>query len=497
MIPLLETMFAGEQQATAQINKSNGTPSLTISTDHNTYSTGDIITIFGRFFNGTGFPAKAVVAIQVNKTHEARLGNPLLGSDPLLKPAETIQRISVVTSKNGFYNTTTRVTDGGKYQITAIITNSGATTENAFSQFEASGLFTTIPFLFLYSAVGFLIGLLAIIPFSAPKSTSEQAADVHGILLERRKARLEILRFLCLTGIVASIIGALLFSDVELGVNSPLGLVRQHPLVGKQSNTTQTAGQWVINVGGSPVNNYTEGIQIPATVVIFGLLGGYLRYLYGLRYLYATKSEDPKNVEPQWGDIDLTDPLWSFKHSLRSLALIFLAPLLAIAIWFVIFQGGTTGKFAIAAISLVIGLVTEEAIQALIAFARNLLSGIKGISPSSAETKETLKITSKFPEDRATGLSAKPPPTIKGTFSEVLDKTTVNHNSFKITDINNLELPGIENAKYDLSNDGQTAMLTPPNLEASKTYIITITTQLKDIKGNSLGQTAKWWFKTA
>jgi hypothetical protein len=60
-----------------------------------------------------------------------------------------------------------------------------------------------------------------------------------------------------------------------------------------------------------------------------------------------------------------------------------------------------------------------------------------------------------------------------------------------------LELPGIGNAKYDLSNDGQTAMLTPPNLEASKTYIITITTQLKDIKGNSLGQTAKWWFRTA
>ena len=167
--------------------------------------------------------------------------------------------------------------------------------------------------------VGFLIGLLALIPFSAPKSASAPA-EVQGMLLERRKARLEILRFLCLTGIVASIIGALLFSDVELGVNSPVGLVRGASSSWKGIKHTQTAGQWVVNVGGSPVDNYTGGIQVPATVVIFGLLGGYLRYLYGLRFLYATKgkSEDPKNVEQQWGDIDLTDPLWSFKHSLRS-----------------------------------------------------------------------------------------------------------------------------------------------------------------------------------
>ena len=155
------------------------------------------------------------------------------------------------------------------------------------------------------------------------------------------------------------------------------------------------------------------------------------------------------------------------------------------------------GKFAIAAISLVIGLVTEEAIQALIAFARNLLSGVKGISASSAEVKELLKITSKFPDDRTNGLPAKPPVAIKATFSEVLDKTTVNSHSFKITDTNNLEPPGIENARYDLSNDGQTAVLTPPNLEASRTYIVAITTQIKDIKGHSLDQTEKWWFRTA
>jgi len=40
--------------------------------------------------------------------------------------------------------------------------------------------------------------------------------------------------------------------------------------------------EWMINVGGYPNDNYSEGVQIPIYVFTFGILGGYLRYLYDM-----------------------------------------------------------------------------------------------------------------------------------------------------------------------------------------------------------------------
>ena len=52
-------------------------------------------------------------------------------------------------------------------------------------------------------------------------------------------------------------------------------------------------GQWVINIGGQPPN-YDYGIQIPISVLIFGILGGYLRYLYKTSKLRSSS-------ERSWG----------------------------------------------------------------------------------------------------------------------------------------------------------------------------------------------------
>ena len=127
-----------------------------------------------------------------------------------------------------------------------------------------------------------------------------------------------------------------------------------------------------------------------------GVAGGYLRYLYGLRFLYEVPKEAkerPEDTDTFWRDIVIYDQMRPYKHSFRSLALFFLAPLIAIAVWFVLWQGGTSGYYAIAAVSFSIGLVPEEVIRSLIAFARISLKGIKGAGePLSEQTTSTTAI---------------------------------------------------------------------------------------------------------
>jgi hypothetical protein len=73
--------------------------------------------------------------------------------------------------------------------------------------------------------------------------------------------------------------------NTELGANSPMGIVRQHV-----SGSIQNETQWVINFGGISKNGFYQGrVQVPVLIVILGVLGGYLRYLYGLRFLFPAR----------------------------------------------------------------------------------------------------------------------------------------------------------------------------------------------------------------
>lgn len=65
-----------------------------------------------------------------------------------------------------------------------------------------------------------------------------------------------------------------------------MGVVIKHPVDETSKiklddfGRSEQGGQWVFNIGGSQHNNYSNGIQISVFVVIFGLIGGYLRFLY-------------------------------------------------------------------------------------------------------------------------------------------------------------------------------------------------------------------------
>jgi hypothetical protein len=91
----------------------------------------------------------------------------------------------------------------------------------------------------------------------------------------------EILRFVLISGIVVSPIIGLLFSDSELGINSPISLIVKQKIKNDETPTDAIwKNQWFIAVGGMKIDDYMSGILIPIYVIIFGLAGGYLRYLY-------------------------------------------------------------------------------------------------------------------------------------------------------------------------------------------------------------------------
>lgn len=68
---------------------------------------------------------------------------------------------------------------------------------------------------------------------------------------------------------------------------------------------------------------------------------------------------------------------WIFYQSLEDLALLFLAPLLAIAVGFLLIIAGTESKYTLALASLTIGLVTDEAMKALLKFIRRILGTVE------------------------------------------------------------------------------------------------------------------------
>jgi hypothetical protein len=189
----------------------------------------------------------------------------------------------------------------------------------------------------------------------------------------------EMLRFICLTGIAFSMIAALLLTDVQIGTNSPVGLVQAlksadgdrncdepDPSSDQSSETEQR--EWMINFGGQSPDYCGSGIQVPVNIIVFGIAGGYLRYLWDTARL-REKMQDVMKKNGQ----HVINRTWLFYVSLHDLALFILSPLLAIVVWFVLSESGATGLFTIAAVSFTVGLVTEEIIQTLMRFTSSVL----------------------------------------------------------------------------------------------------------------------------
>jgi hypothetical protein len=164
--------------------------------------------------------------------------------------------------------------------------------------------------------------------------------------------------FLILTVFTMVTVITFLFMPSPVGVTSPLGLVVNTDV----SNQTQ----WVINIGGQPlsgtsgdISQYIGGVQIPVYVIVLSFLGAYVYFLIRIPKLVKKKSSELMN------------------NALFYLIRFFMAPLLAVALYLVLWQVEVRGTFILAAISFATGLIIEQVTKRIIDFAKDAI-GKKG-----------------------------------------------------------------------------------------------------------------------
>jgi hypothetical protein len=202
-------------------------------------------------------------------------------------------------------------------------------------------------------------------------------------------------RFIFISAFVWSIIFAFVFTEVEIGTHSPLGLVIRHnlnPGGGELDVTNNPLIDWGINIGGNWENNFSSGVVIPVYVFILGFIGGYLRYLHKAASKERVSPREPivkgkeidKGIETEYTKKSVK-PLESTSSEFQEttygeLSHIFLAPLLAAVVWFIISRGQTDFNiYGMAAISFSIGLVTTEIIQIIVKFMERIIPAEKNI----------------------------------------------------------------------------------------------------------------------
>ncbi|HZI71973.1 MAG TPA: hypothetical protein VFD60_12515 [Nitrososphaeraceae archaeon] len=392
---------------------------------------GELVRVYGNVSDGTGFPVNKDTIIQVNFVNNSAKVPPIRsswmnfimhedynGKNPIYR--------TVVSPVNGSYSVNLLNTaHSGTYFVSAFTADSGQT---ANTYFEVENPLTTFTATMIYVAITLVIILLVVLAFGA--------VSVY---------LMEITTFILISGIVISPIIGLGLADSVLGPNSPVGLVLKHPTGQKDG---KGGGEWIINIGGNQRNNYGDGLNIPVYVVVFGIAGGYLRYLYeaATTNRKETKEEFAKirqSIKPEFYEKDwqyhrlpLTSRLSLHKSnknmtqeelrnkiifqltqheilkekrkyylykSIRNVALIFLSPLLAIAVWFLLVQAGVqseqpangqAGIFILGAVSFTVGLVTDEVVQLLTNFVKERLGLAKEQQDSKKLGKSTLSAVS-------------------------------------------------------------------------------------------------------
>ena len=94
------------------------------------------------------------------------------------------------------------------------------------------------------------------------------------------------MRFSCITILVSTTIIFFIVSDIEYGTSSPIGISIIEKNLEQEIDDLNTSLKlnWVVHFGGHAENNYDAGLNIPIYVIIFGILGGYMRFFYFSAY---------------------------------------------------------------------------------------------------------------------------------------------------------------------------------------------------------------------
>ncbi len=256
-------------------------PLVYFQTDNDRYLTGSKIIVNGKIFDRCGDPLTSQVLVELfklddpNKPYQNQLtdDNLVLNQSKLSGSGEFRQIIDIRRNEQ---------TDASDFVIRASVTDNGVSA-SSFSPIQIRDFPNTGVGIAIFAEVFFIACLLTLIYTQLRHGWSIPSVEPF--------------RFALLT--LCSVIPILIFigADVQLGQDAPFGVVIKHfeePIkeitfqrlteesgtvdVSQQENTVSKF-EWMINVGGSPLDNYRTGIQIPVFVLVFGLIGGYLRFL--------------------------------------------------------------------------------------------------------------------------------------------------------------------------------------------------------------------------
>ena len=360
-------------------------PTMYISTDNGKYIPGQIIVVKGVAYDEKAQPYNGKVSLEA-------------------KDGEKILYLGSINVKNGTFRHAAITLENESPEITITATTGKSIVEQSKTIVQITDFLKTKVGAGVLATVIFIGGVLALL-YAQTKYTW-------------KISHVEPLRFALIT--LASLIPIIVFvaADVQLGVDGLMGLVIKETegdfseinikdiVEGRisdedlQERSLVTKSEWVINVGGHVRDGYSSGIQIPVFVLIFGMLGGYLRFLYKTangwlkRHIeYEIKREGltsqdqiPKAVNDQLNRLTQAGCFTPrikriiVNNSMEDLALVFLSPLLAVATYFVLIQGGITvekGMPAIAVVCWAAGLSTNELIGKLQVTARGIYDQVK------------------------------------------------------------------------------------------------------------------------
>ncbi len=202
--------------------------------------------------NGCAISAKVNLTLTQHNTDRSHTefeqsvySDPDPGYDiPVLPSSHTTSGYSFLRS-NQF-----ALTHSGTYALNATLVNGTKSTGRASTTFEVVDIYNSNPARILYVTIAFFAGLLIVI------ASGKRLSDTLS----------EILRFICISGIIFSVIFVFIFIDEPIGGNGPVGLVK------RSMNSSSTSPQdWVINIGGTSIspsdtNAYTTGLQIPVPI---------------------------------------------------------------------------------------------------------------------------------------------------------------------------------------------------------------------------------------
>jgi hypothetical protein len=239
---------------------------LTVSTDEAKYVKGQIIKIFGSVGSSNLDLSAQEPQVLIRVFHESS--------------TVPVYETSFVSPYANFTHDGLKLEDAGKYRVDAVARANGSSAKSSAFFVVNDWLLSRPAFYMIGAMVSFAV-LMFLIIFDMKKS-------IHS---------LEVYRFLCLSGIAVFPIVALVTADIAIGSDSTIGIVVKPPHneegqpILNEKGDPLPGGQWMLNIGGHQDNHFAHGIQIPLSVLVFGLAGGYIRYLYYTVFSRKTGSD--------------------------------------------------------------------------------------------------------------------------------------------------------------------------------------------------------------